>query len=197
MQNQRNTVSSAGAEIMSQQFDGNSVFPRGEKNEAYAKYFTGDSYLTMLSMEGVVIGNVAFEPGCRNFWHIHHQGGQILLVTGGRGWYQAWNQPARELKTGDVVHIPAGMKHWHGAARDSWFAHIAVEIPAAGASNEWLEPVSDTEYNLLPELCGARVLQVKNPMPEVNQFELIIDTVLYLHDLNPYIPTLALVLLCH
>lgn len=111
MQNQRNTVSSAGAEIMSQQFDGNSVFPRGEKNEAYAKYFTGDSYLTMLSMEGVVIGNVAFEPGCRNFWHIHHQGGQILLVTGGRGWYQAWNQPARELKTGDVVHIPAGMKH--------------------------------------------------------------------------------------
>ncbi|KKC65488.1 cupin [Citrobacter amalonaticus] len=150
MQNQRNTVSSAGAEIMNQQFDGNSVFPRGEKNEAYAKYFTGDSYLTMLSMEGVVIGNVAFEPSCRNFWHIHHQGGQILLVTGGRGWYQAWNQPARELKTGDVVHIPAGMKHWHGAARDSWFAHIAVEIPAAGASNEWLEPVSDAEYNLLP-----------------------------------------------
>lgn len=150
MQNQLNTVSSADAEIMNHQFDGNSVFPRGEKNEAYAKYFTGDSYLTMLSKEGVVIGNVAFEPGCRNFWHIHHQGGQILLVTGGRGWYQAWNQPARELKIGDVVHIPAGMKHWHGAARDSWFAHIAVEIPAPGASNEWLEPVSDAEYNLLP-----------------------------------------------
>lgn len=91
---------------MNEQFDGNSVFPRGEKNEAYAKYFTGDSYLTMLSMEGVVIGNVAFEPGCRNFWHVHHEGGQILLVTGGRGWYQEWNQPARELETGDVVHIP-------------------------------------------------------------------------------------------
>ena len=104
----------------------------------------------MLSMEGVVIGNVAFEPGCRNFWHVHHEGGQILLVTGGRGWYQEWNKPARELKTGDVVHIPAGMKHWHGAACDSWFAHIAVEIPAPGASNEWLEPVSDAEYNLLP-----------------------------------------------
>ena len=83
---------------MNEQFDGNSVFPRGEKNEAYAKYFTGDSYLTMLSMEGVVIGNVAFEPGCRNFWHVHHEGGQILLVTGGRGWYQEWNQPARELE---------------------------------------------------------------------------------------------------
>lgn len=82
MQNQLNTAPSASAEIMNQQFDGNSVFPRGEKNEAYAKYFTGDSYLTMLSMEGVVIGNVAFEPGCRNFWHVHHVGGQILLVTG-------------------------------------------------------------------------------------------------------------------
>lgn len=150
MQNQLNTAPSASVEIMNQQFDGNSVFPRGEKNEAYAKYFTGDSYLTMLSMEGVVIGNVAFEPGCRNFWHVHHKGGQILLVTGGRGWYQEWNKPARELKTGDVVHIPAGMKHWHGAVRDSWFAHIAVEIPAPGASNEWLEPVSDAEYNLLP-----------------------------------------------
>lgn len=153
MQNQLNTAPSASVEIMNQQFDGNSVFPRGEKNEAYAKYFTGDSYLTMLSMEGVVIGNVAFEPGCRNFWHVHHKGGQILLVTGGRGWYQEWNKPARELKTGDVVHIPAGMKHWHGAARDSWFAHIAVEIPAlARRTNGWnrLAMLSTT---CCPELC--------------------------------------------
>ena len=107
----------------------------------------------MLSMEGVVIGNVAFEPGCRNFWHVHHEGGQILLVTGGRGWYQEWNKPARELKTGDVVHIPAGMKHWHGAARDSWFTHIAVEIPAlARRTNGWnrLAMLSTT---CCPELC--------------------------------------------
>ena len=135
---------------MNEQFDGNSVFPRGEKNEAYVKYFTGDSYLTMLSMEGVVIGNVAFEPGCRNFWHVHHEGGQILLVTGGRGWYQEWNKPAQPLVAGDVVNIPPGVKHWHGAAADSWFAHIAVAVPAEGASNEWLEPVADDAYRQLP-----------------------------------------------
>ena len=82
---------------MNQQFDGNGIFPKGEKNEAYAQYFQGTSYLNMLSTEGVTIGNVVFEPGCRNHWHIHHKGGQILLVTGGRGWYQEWNQPAREL----------------------------------------------------------------------------------------------------
>lgn len=104
----------------------------------------------MLSTEGVNIGNVVFEPGCRNHWHIHHKGGQILLVTGGRGWYQEWNQPARELTAGDVVNIPAGVKHWHGAAADSWFAHLAVAVPAEGASNEWLEPVADEAYRLLP-----------------------------------------------
>jgi quercetin dioxygenase-like cupin family protein len=135
---------------MTNEFDGNGIFPRGDKNEAYAQYFTGDSFLTMLSMEGVKIGNVAFAPACRNYWHIHHKGGQILLVTGGRGWYQAWGEAARELKAGDVVHIPAETKHWHGAAHDSWFAHIAVEVPAEGASNEWLEEVGDAEYNSLP-----------------------------------------------
>jgi len=103
----------------------------------------------MLTTDGVNIGNVVFEPGCRNNWHIHHKGGQILLVTGGRGWYQAWGEPARALKTGDVVNIPAGVKHWHGAAHDSWFAHIAVAIPAEGASNEWLEPVSAAAYRQL------------------------------------------------
>ena len=125
------------------------AFGRGVENTAYAKYFKGTSYLDMLSTEGVVIGNVVFEPGCRNNWHIHHKGGQILLVTGGNGWYQEWGKPARKLKEGDVVNIPAGVKHWHGAARDSFFAHIAIAVPAEGAKNEWLEEVSDAEYNKL------------------------------------------------
>lgn len=126
------------------------VFPRGNRNDVYARYFTGTSYLNMLSTEMVKIYNVTFEPGCRNFWHIHHKGGQILLVTGGRGWYQEWGKPTRELRSGDVVNIPPGTKHWHGAAKDSWFAHAAVEVPAEGASHEWLEPVSDEEYQKLP-----------------------------------------------
>ena len=126
-----------------------SPFARGPKNEAYARYFTGASYLNMLSTERVIIGNVTFEPGCRNFWHIHHRGGQILLVTEGRGWYQAWGQAPRELGPGDVVNIPPETKHWHGAAKDSLFAHVAIEVPAEGASNEWLEPVADEDYNRL------------------------------------------------
>lgn len=129
-----------------------SVFPMGDKNEAFAKYFIGQSYLNMLSTEQVVIGNVTFEPGCRNNWHIHHAksgGGQILLVTAGRGYYQEWGKEPRELHPGDVVNIPAGVKHWHGAAPDSWFAHLAVEVPGEEASNEWLEPVSDEEYSKL------------------------------------------------
>ena len=129
-----------------------SVFPRGEKNEAFAPYFVGQSYLNMLSQEQVAIGNVTFEPGCRNNWHIHHAksgGGQILLVTAGRGYYQEWGKDARELYAGDVVNIPAGVKHWHGAAPDSWFAHLAVEVPAEDGFNEWLEPVSDADYGKL------------------------------------------------
>lgn len=126
------------------------IFHRGDKNDKYAKYFTGTSYLNMLSTERVFIGNVTFEPGCRNFWHIHHKGGQILLVTGGRGWYQEWGKPARELHAGDVVNIAPETKHWHGAAKDSWFSHVAVEVPAEGSSNEWLEPVSNEEYTQLP-----------------------------------------------
>lgn len=128
------------------------VFARGGKNEAYAKYFVGQSYLNMLSLEQVVIGNVTFEPGCRNNWHIHKAvkgGGQILLVTGGRGYYQEWGKEPCELHPGDVVNIPAGVKHWHGAAPDSWFAHIAVEVPGEQTSNEWCEPVSDEEYGRL------------------------------------------------
>ncbi len=128
---------------------GGAVFPIGEENTAYADYFVGKSYLHMLSLERVAIGNVTFEPGCRNNWHIHHKGGQILLVTGGRGYYQEWGKPAQELKPGDVVNIPPEVKHWHGAAKDSWFSHLAVEVPAEGASNEWLEPVDIETYGTL------------------------------------------------
>ena len=128
------------------------VFPRGEENTAYSKYFVGQSYLNMLSVEQVVIGNVTFEPGCRNNWHIHHAksgGGQILLSTGGRGYYQEWGKEPRELKPGDVVNIPAEVKHWHGAAPDSWFSHVAVEVPGTETKNEWCEPVSDENYRRL------------------------------------------------
>ncbi|NYB72959.1 cupin domain-containing protein [Sedimentibacter hydroxybenzoicus DSM 7310] len=125
------------------------IFPMGEKNEAYAQYFAGQSYLNMLSTTGVTIGNVTFEPGCRNNWHIHHKGGQILLVTAGRGYYQEWGKSAQELNPGDVVNIPPETRHWHGASPNSWFAHLAVEVPAEGASNEWLEPVSEEDYNKL------------------------------------------------
>ncbi len=127
----------------------NVIFGFGEENP-YSKYFTGKSYLQPITTEnGVPMFNVTFEPGCRNNWHIHHKGGQILLVTQGRGWYQAWGEEPRELKAGDVVNIPAETKHWHGAAKDSWFTHIAVEVPSNGGSNEWLEAVSDEEYNKL------------------------------------------------
>lgn len=128
------------------------IFPKGGENTAYAQYFTGTSYLSILSKEQVFIGNVTFEPGCRNNWHIHKStqgGGQILLVTAGRGWYQEWGKPARALHPGDVVNIPANVKHWHGAARDSWFAHLAVEVPGEDTANEWLEAVGDEAYSKL------------------------------------------------
>ena len=128
------------------------IFPQGGENTAYAQYFVGTSYLSILSKEQVFIGNVTFEPGCRNNWHIHRStrgGGQILLVTAGRGWYQEWGKPAQELHPGDVVNIPANVKHWHGAAKDSWFAHLAVEVPGEDTANEWLEAVSDEDYSKL------------------------------------------------
>ena len=127
------------------------IFALGEENP-FGQYFVGQSYLKMLCTEGVSIGNVTFEPGCRNNWHIHHAqkgGGQILLCTAGRGWYQEWGKPAQQLHPGDVVKIPAGVKHWHGAAKDSWFAHLSVEVPGEETSNEWLEPVDDQSYNAL------------------------------------------------
>lgn len=128
------------------------VFPIGQPNDAFAQYFIGQSYLAPLSTEQVGIFNVTFEPGCRNNWHIHHAakgGGQILVCVAGRGYYQEWGQPARELRPGDVVNIPANVKHWHGAAPDSWFSHLAVEVAGEEASNEWLEPVTDEEYSKL------------------------------------------------
>ena len=126
-----------------------SIFPLGEKNDAYAQYFIGQSWLKMLTTKGVSIANVTFEPNCRNNWHIHHKGGQKLLCTAGRGYYQEYGKPARELRPGDVVEIPPEVKHWHGAAPDRFFAHLAVEIPAEGGCTEWLEPVSDEEYSRL------------------------------------------------
>lgn len=124
-------------------------FPLGKENTAFAEFFDGQSYLELLVKEPFGIANVTFEPGCRNHWHIHHLGGQILLVTGGHGWYQEWGKPAQALSVGDVVNIPAEVKHWHGAAKDSWFSHIAIEVPAQGASNEWLEAVANEAYEAL------------------------------------------------
>lgn len=128
------------------------IFPMGEENKAYAQYFVGESYLNMLSTKQVVIGNVTFEPGCRNNWHIHHAktgGGQILLVTAGKGYYQEWGKEPVKLHPGDVVNIPSEVKHWHGAAPDSWFSHLAIEVPGEETSNEWCEKVTDEEYGEL------------------------------------------------
>ena len=118
-------------------------FPIGEKNP-YGQFFVGQSYLAPISQEQIPVYNVTFEPGCRNNWHIHRAdqgGGQMLICVGGRGYYQEWGKEAVELTPGSVVNIPAGVKHWHGAAPDSWFSHLAVEIPGENAGTEWLEPV--------------------------------------------------------
>ena len=128
------------------------VFPIGAPNEAYAQYFIGQSYLAPLSGEQVGISNVTFEPGCRNNWHIHEAtkgGGQILICVAGRGYYQEFGKAPRELHPGDVVNIAVGVKHWHGAAPDSWFSHLAVSVPGENAHSTWCEPVSDEEYNKL------------------------------------------------
>lgn len=124
-------------------------FPKGEPNDAYAAYFLGQSYLAPLGDPQLHAANVTFEPRCRNNWHIHHKGGQVLICIAGKGWYQEWGKPAQALKPGDVVSIPPEVKHWHGAAKDSWFQHIALAVPAEGSSAEWLEEVSDEDYNRL------------------------------------------------
>jgi len=128
------------------------VFPIGAPNEGFAQYFIGQSYLAPVSATQIGIFNVTFEPGCRNNWHIHHAdkgGGQILICVAGRGYYQEWGKDAVEMKPGDCINIAAGVKHWHGAAPDSWFSHLAVEVPGENGSNEWLEPVTDDVYGLL------------------------------------------------
>lgn len=126
-----------------------SIFPLGEKNDAFAQFFTGQSYLSPLTQSGVNIANVTFEPGCRNNWHIHHGGGQILLCTAGQGYYQEWGSEPRALNAGDVVNIPVGVKHWHGAAPNAWFAHLAVAVPAENARTEWCEEVNEEDYSKL------------------------------------------------
>ena len=135
-------------------FEKQNIFGLGRENSAYAKYFIGTSYLNALTSpaDGVFMANVTFEPACRNNWHIHHAdkgGGQILLCVAGEGWYQGWGKPARALKPGDVVVIPPEVKHWHGAAKNSWFSHIAAEVPGENTSNEWLEEVTDEQYDNL------------------------------------------------
>lgn len=128
------------------------LFPIGQPNDAYAKYFVGQSYLAPVSGREFPIANVTFEPGCRNNWHIHHAkagGGQVLICVGGRGYYQEWGKEPVEMTPGTIIIIPEGAKHWHGAAPDSWFSHLAFEIPGTNASNEWLEPVSDEDYGKL------------------------------------------------
>ena len=129
------------------------MFGIGKPNTEYAKYFVGNSYIKPLAKtDNMFIANVTFEPKCRNNWHIHHAssgGGQILICVDGEGLYKEENQPIRRLKTGDVVVIPANVKHWHGATKDSWFSHVAIEVPGENTSNEWREAVTDEEYSKL------------------------------------------------
>ena len=138
-----------------EEFDKVNVFGLGNENTAYAQYFIGKSYLNPLTVPGetaVFLANVTFEPGCRNNWHIHHAakgGGQLLICTAGEGWYQEEGKEAVSLTPGTVITIPAEVKHWHGAKADSWFSHIAVEVPGENTGNEWLEPVDDEAYEKL------------------------------------------------
>ena len=133
------------------EFEQQNVFGKGGENSAYAQYFIGKSFLNPLTDQkcGLFLANVTFEPGCRNNWHIHHAkqgGGQVLICVDGEGWYQEEGRAPQSLKPGDIVEIPAGVKHWHGAKQHSWFSHLAFEIPGTETSNEWCEPVTDEVY---------------------------------------------------
>lgn len=137
------------------EFEKENVFGKGNPNENFAKYFIGNSFLNPLTnpeKTALFMANVTFEPGCRNNWHIHHAengGGQILICTAGEGWYQEYGKNPVSLSAGMVITIPPEVKHWHGAKKDSWFSHIAVEVPGTNCRNEWCEPVSDAEYEKL------------------------------------------------
>ena len=136
------------------EFEKVNMFGKGEPNDAFAKYFVGNSYLNPLvdNTSPIFLANVTFEPGCRNNWHIHHaskNGGQILICTAGYGWYREEGKEAVSLEPGKVIVIPTNVKHWHGAGKDGWFSHLAIELPGENTSNEWLEPVSEEEYNKL------------------------------------------------
>lgn len=136
------------------EFEVKNVFGKGMQNDAFAKYFVGNSYLNPLvdNTSPIFLANVTFEPGCRNNWHIHHaskNGGQILVCTAGYGWYQEEGKESVSLEPGKVIVIPANVKHWHGAKKDSWFSHIAIEVPGEDTKNEWCEEVTDEEYNKL------------------------------------------------
>lgn len=139
-------------------FERADVFGKGEPNQAFAPYFTGESYLKPLTdpqRTAVFLANITFAPGCRNHWHIHHAtsgGGQLLICTAGEGWYVEENKPAVPLHAGMVITIPPEVKHWHGAKKDSWFSHIAIEVPGENTTNEWCEPVNDEDYNKLEEI---------------------------------------------
>lgn len=138
-----------------EQFEKANIFGKGDLNEAFARYFKGKSFLKPLTSPNetaMFLANITFEPGCRNDWHIHHAksgGGQILICTAGEGWYQEENKPPLSLVAGMVITIPSEVKHWHGAKKDSWFSHIAVEVPGESTLNEWCGPVNDEEYNQL------------------------------------------------
>lgn len=131
-----------------EEFQMQTPYPIGKPNDAYAKYFVGKSYLADFDGQTGAPHNVTFEPGCRNNWHIHHDGIQVLVCVAGRGWYQEWGKEPVEMTPGTVIAIPAEVKHWHGAAKDSWFQHLAYMTKVGkNASNEWLEPVTDEAYN--------------------------------------------------
>lgn len=136
------------------EFEKLNIFGTGEANTGYAQYFIGNSYLNLLTdpKKTVLLANVTFEPGCRNNWHIHHAasgGGQLLICTAGEGWYQEEGKESVSLVPGTVITIPAEVKHWHGAKKDTWFSHIAVEVPGENCTNEWCEPVTDSDYDAL------------------------------------------------
>lgn len=141
--------------INEKEFDQKNVFGKGEENVNYAKYFKGESFLNLLTIPGessLFLANITFEPGCRNDWHIHHStegGGQVLICTAGEGWYQEEGKDPVSLEPGVVIDIPVGVKHWHGAKKDSWFSHISIAVPGKDTKNEWLESVSEEDYSKL------------------------------------------------